>query len=353
VATSPGTSPAASPLASPIAAIDVGSNTVHVTVARPATTAAGSISAASGRALEVIADQSDLVRLGHDIAATGAIGTARADKAIAALRRYVALARMLLATTVIGIATEGVRAASNSQEFIARAEAEVGVPLHRITGLQEAALSFWGATCDDPEAAGARGVVDLGGGSLELVVGEERTVAWRVSLPLGAGTVRDRFHLGDPPSVAELDRAFQAVRERLAGHGPPRPPHDLAVCGGTAGALAALGAHMFGESHQRVALRQGHLVAVDSRPILTRYHLETALAVLTKQPAARLAARHNLKPARARLLAAGSLVLLATMERMGVSRLQVSRRGIREGAIVAYLHTGERWLEAATRGRLR
>lgn len=334
-----------SPGSIPIAAIDVGSNTVHETIARPVGPA--------GSALEIIADQADLVRLGHDIAATGAISPERAAKAIAAIERYVTLSRMLLAGTVIGIATEGVRAASNSAQFIADAEAAVGVRLALITGLQEAALSYWGATSDDAGGFGPRGVVDLGGGSLELVLGEGEAVGWRVSLPLGAGAVRDRFHLSDPPSVTELDRAFQGVREQLTDATPPQMPHDLMVCGGTAGALAALGAQMFGESQHRVAVRQGHLVEVEGRPILTRYHLETALAVLTNSPAAKLAARHNIKPARARLLAAGSVVLIATMERMGVSRLYVSRRGIREGAIVAYLRAGEGWLEAATNGRLR
>jgi exopolyphosphatase / guanosine-5'-triphosphate,3'-diphosphate pyrophosphatase len=300
----------------------------------------------------VIGDRSDLVRLGHDIDAAGRISPERADKAIAALAQYVAFARMLSARMMLAIATQGVRAAANSAEFVARAGAAVGIPLQVITGTQEAALSYWGATSDDPGGPEPRGVVDLGGGSLELVVGEGTSVIWRVSLPLGAGAVRDHLALGDPPTVAGLDRAFQVVREELRPLDLPQTPHEVAVCGGTAGALAALGARLFGESRTRVAIRQGHLAEVTARPILTRYHLETVLGVLTKQPAGKIAARHNIRPARARLLAAGALVLLATMERMGVSRLTVSRRGIREGAILGYLHAGEGWLEAATRGTL-
>jgi exopolyphosphatase/guanosine-5'-triphosphate,3'-diphosphate pyrophosphatase len=333
---------------SPIAAIDVGSNTVHVTIARPTGARAGA--GARPHPLEVIADQSDLVRLGHDIDASGSIGAERAARAIGALAQYVSLSRMLSARTVLGIATQGVRVAANSAEFVAQAEAEVGVALHVITGAQEAALSYWGATSDEPEGSGPRAVVDLGGGSLELAMGEGTTVGWRVSLPLGAGAVRDHFRLGDPPTAAELDRAFQAVHEELGRHDLPHRPHEVAVGGGTAGAIAALGARLFGESRTRVAIRQGHLVEVTGRPILTRYHLETVLGVLTKQPAGKLAALHTIKPARARLLAAGALVLLATMERLGVSRLGVSRRGIREGAILAYAHTGDDWLEAAKRG---
>ncbi len=321
---------------SPIAAIDVGSNTVHVTVARPVLTD-GVVT------LETIADQSDLVRLGHDVASSGQIGPERAHRALAALARYVSLAHMLSAQTVLGIATEGVRSAANSAELVARAQTQAGIQLRVITGEQEASLSYWGATSDDPTAGELRGVVDLGGGSLELAVGEGKHVAWRVSLPLGAGAVRDRSGLDDPPTLAQLDGAFQAVRADLAAVSPPRTPHEVEVCGGTAGALAALGTHLFGENPTRIAVRQGHLVEVTDRPILTRYHLEAVLAVLAREPAATVAARYRIRPARARLLAAGSVALLAAMERLGVSRLRVSRRGLREGAILAYVYAGEDW----------
>ncbi|HEX6819388.1 MAG TPA: hypothetical protein VF120_13510 [Ktedonobacterales bacterium] len=329
----------------PIAAIDIGSNTVHVTVARP-------VLAPSDVTLEIIADQSDLVRLGHDIAASGAIGPERAQRAMAALEQYAGLARMLTAQTVLGIATEGVRAAANSRELAARAEAQTGIRLHVITGEQEAALSYWGATSDEPATPEPRGVIDLGGGSLELVIGEAKRVDWRVSLPLGAGAVRDRFGLGNPPSLSQLDYAFQAVRAELAAVDPPTPPHEVAVCGGTAGALAALGTHLFGENTTRIAVRQGHLAEVTGRRILTRYHLETVLAVLAQEPAVKVAARYHIKAPRARLLAAGALVLLAAMERLGVSRLNVSRRGLREGSMLAYVYRGDDWLRAAVRGIL-
>jgi len=338
----------------PVAAIDVGSNTVHITVARPIAPSARPRGASAAPVeIEVIADQSDLVRLGHDVAAAGRLGPERAERALAALRRYAALSHMLAAGAVLGIATEGVRAAGNCDDFVARARAEAGIPLTVIAGEQEATLSYWGATSDGAEGAaerGARAVVDLGGGSLELVIGEGTAVRWRVSLPLGAGAVRDRHGLGDPPSLAELDRAYVAVGATLAPHAPPLPVREVAVCGGTAGALAVLGTRMLGESTERVAARDGHLVQVVGPRILTRYHLETVLAALRKQPAAAVAARYQIRPARARILAAGAVVLLAALERLGASRLRVSRRGLREGAILAYLREGEGWLDAAARG---
>jgi exopolyphosphatase/guanosine-5'-triphosphate,3'-diphosphate pyrophosphatase len=332
----------------PIAAVDVGSNTVHVTVARrldDGTRLGG---------LEIIADQSDLVRLGHDVAATGRLGPERTTRALAALRQYAALARMLGAEIVLGMATEGVRTAANCGTFVARAAAETGIPLHVIAGDQEAALSYWGATSQSAaESAvprGPRAVVDLGGGSLELVIGEGTAVRWRVSLPLGAGAVRDRYGLSNPPTLGELDRAYQAVHALLASYAPPLPVDEFAVCGGTAGALAVLGTRVLGEGGPRIIVREGHLVEVTGPPILTRYHLEAVLALLHREPAARVAARHGIRPARARILSAGCIVLLATMERLGVSRLRVSARGLREGAILAYLHAGDAWLAAAARG---
>jgi exopolyphosphatase/guanosine-5'-triphosphate,3'-diphosphate pyrophosphatase len=323
---------------SPIAAIDVGSNTVHVTVARPLSTGG----------LEVIADQADLVRLGHDISATGRITPERTERAIAALRRYVSLAHMLGAQTVLGIATEGVRAAANCDEFADRARNEAGLPLHVVSGEQEGTLSYWGATSDGPHGTGRRAVVDLGGGSLELVIGEGTAVRWRISTPLGAGAVRDRYSLGDSPTLEQLNITFQAIQDVLAAYAPPGDIEEVAVCGGTAKSLAFLGSRALAQLDTLESADDGDSPCAEGA--LTKECLEALLALFVKQPSAKLAARYEIRPARARLLPAGALVLLAALERLGVAALRVSGRGIREGAMLAYLHAGDGWLDTAVRG---
>jgi len=322
----------------PLAAIDAGSNTIHLAVMRPAY---------DGHDLRVLKDAADLVQLGADVTAIGAIGPERAAAAIAAIRAQVATAQALGATTILGLATEGVRKAANAQTFLERVEAETGLRLRLITGEQEAALAYWGATSETPQIVGKRGVIDLGGGSLELIVGQGTRITWRASLPLGGGVIRNRYLPSDPPAFRELSAAYQAVSSALVALPAPTPT-DVSVCGGTATALAQMARRALGKA----ARAEGADGAADrGQRILTREQLDQLLTLTLRHSAAELATRYHLREARARLMAPGCAALLAAAERFGVERLHVSKRGIREGALLAYLHAGADWLDTATTGR--
>ncbi|MGZ3681276.1 MAG: Ppx/GppA phosphatase family protein, partial [Ktedonobacterales bacterium] len=199
-----------------------------------------------------------------------------------------------------------------------------------------------------------RAVLDLGGGSMEIVAGEGSKVEWRVSLPLGSGAVHDRYAPADPPSAEELARAHDAVREALDALNPPLPVNQLIACGGTATTLAYLGAKAFPPTDPAELAPSGNgAVNGGNGPLLkepTRERLMQLLDLLRTMNAAQVTERFGVEEARARLLGAGGVVLLATMEWLGVDRLRVRKRGIREGAILAYVHTGTRWLELAATG---
>lgn len=335
----------------PLAAIDVGSNTIHLTVARPTS---------DGYDLEYLADELELVRLGADVSATGALGPERMQRASSAIQRQAAVARQHGASVVLGIATEGVRAARNGAEFIERIQAETGVALEMVSGDQEAALTYWGATSglevtvEGATTSAKRAALDLGGGSLEIVVGEGSRVDWRISLPLGSGVVHDRFARSDPPSAEELARAHDAVREALDALDPPMPVTQAIACGGTATTLAYLGAKAFAPMDPAEIAPSGNGASNGGNGALlrglTHERLTQLLDLLRTMEAAQVTARYRVEEARARLLGAGGVVLLAAMERLGVESLRVRKRGIREGALLAYVHAGTRWLELATSG---
>ncbi|HEY7832118.1 MAG TPA: hypothetical protein VIG30_01020 [Ktedonobacterales bacterium] len=316
----------------PIAALDVGSNTVHVVVAQPD---------AAGADLRVLADEVELVRLGADVALSGAIGPERMARALAAIARQAAIARDHGASAILGLATEGVRAAANGAELLRRARDETGVALALISGEQEAALTYWGAASGLPTAARAA-VVDLGGGSLELVLGESERVLWRVSLPLGSGAIHDRLAPADPPDPAQLAAAERHVAAALATLDPPLPAPAAAATGGTATTLAAL-------AHRALPDAAGE-PGISGLPNLTEALLAELLALPLRLPAADVARQYGVDEARARLLGAGAVILRAALRRLGADRLRVSRRGVREGAILAHQRHGADWLAAAARG---
>jgi exopolyphosphatase/guanosine-5'-triphosphate,3'-diphosphate pyrophosphatase len=318
-------------LQAPLAAIDVGSNTVHLVVAR---------ATADGRDLEYLADTLELVRLGADVSQSGAIGPQRLARAVAVVKIQAALAHDHAVARILGLATEGVRAAANGAELIERVRAETGVTLELVTGDQEATLTYWGATSGLEGDGVRRAALDLGGGSFEIVVGEGTMVRWRVSLPLGSGTMHDRFAPADPAQPGELAAVRRVVQETLGPLAPPLPVAEALVAGGTATALVQLAA--------RALPAPGAATSVPG--VLTAELLDALIALLSGLPAVEVTRRYGVDEARARLLPAGATVLLEALEWLGVRTLHVRGRGIREGALLAYLHHSESWLTAAAQG---
>jgi exopolyphosphatase/guanosine-5'-triphosphate,3'-diphosphate pyrophosphatase len=336
-----------------LAAIDIGSNTIHLVVARPLATSDGTPGASD---LEILVDETALVRLGADVTASGAIGPERTGVALDVLRQQVATARGLGASVVLGVATEGVRAARNGVAFLQRVRQETGIVVALVSGEQEAALTFWGATSGHA-LVGRGAVVDLGGGSMELVVGDAARIAWRVSLPLGSGALHDRLAPADPADPEQLALVERTVVDTLQALAVPLPVREVAACGGSATTLGALARRALdgappadGASAPPASAPPGSAPLPVTLPALDDARLAALIELLQRLPAATIAQRYGIDEQRARLLPAGAVILRATLRRLGADELRVSRRGIREGAILAYLRHGAGWLDAAARG---
>src|SRR5215469_4277961 len=144
-----------------LAAIDIGSNTIHIVAAR-----------CQPDNLDIIEDQVELVRIGESVTATGTISAEKRAAAISVLHRYRALAEQHLAEQIFTVATEAIRKASNSDEFLEEIKRETGLEVLLISGNAEATLSFYGATYEESRRPGTPAhiaVMDVGGGSTELI----------------------------------------------------------------------------------------------------------------------------------------------------------------------------------------
>jgi exopolyphosphatase/guanosine-5'-triphosphate,3'-diphosphate pyrophosphatase len=304
-----------------VAAVDIGSNTVHMVI----------VDSDRESDLTVVERRVDLARLGADVAATGAIGAERAARVEATLRDFAARAEELGAMARLGLATEGVRAARNAAEVLARFSAAWGAPITLIDGMEEAALTFWGATGGVRDPALRLGVGDLGGGSCEFVVGTITRIASAISLPLGSGRLVEAVQPADPPTPADFAALAAAARAVVQLLPPPDAPLDeLIAVGGTATALARF---VGGKT-------------------LTVADLDRAQATLASAPAATLAARTGVDAERLRILTGGVVAWQAIMARVGASALRVSASGVREGAIRAWLRAPDGDWRAAARAAL-
>ncbi|QBD78913.1 CHAD domain-containing protein [Ktedonosporobacter rubrisoli] len=308
------------------AAIDVGSNTIHIVVA-----------SCLPDALTILVDEEEMVRIGASVDATGAISPQKSAEAIAVLRAYKALAEQHQSEVILTIATEAIRKASNSAEFIADVQRQTGLDVQIIEGTVEAVLTFFGATYElqkETHDAGSLGVMDLGGGSMELVAARARQISWHLSLPIGSGWLQRRYLPADPPTVDDLDVASTFLHTYLRGIRIKPVPPILVATGGSANSLLRLVRHTFGPQHPAILTREDLA------------HCEGLLGTLTAQE---ISERYEQQLARVRVLPAGALIIRSVMERLGLKEIHVSSHGIREGALLAHTRYGDRWLEQVQR----
>jgi exopolyphosphatase / guanosine-5'-triphosphate,3'-diphosphate pyrophosphatase len=304
------------------AAIDIGSNTIHIVVARATT-----------RMLDIVADEVELVRIGESVTATGQISPEKCAYAMQTLEKYKALAEQHGAQQMFVVATEAIRQAENSAAFIAEVQQRTGLEINLISGEAEASLTFLGATYEayaQPNPPDVVGVMDLGGGSLELVTARQSQITWKVSVPIGSGWLHDRYLAEDPPDRQQIEVAETFLQTYLQGMRVQRRPPVLIVTGGSANSLLHLAHRAF-----RLELHHTHLTVHD---------LLRCQGILSALPAEEISLRYEQPVERARILLAGACIITAMMTRLRLDEIHVSPHGIREGVLLAYARYGERWL---------
>ena len=305
------------------AAIDIGSNTIHLVVAR-----------CKPDDLDILADELELVRIGESVTATGKISQQKLRATINVLCRYKSLAEQHGADKILVVATEAIRQASNSSTFLENVQRKTGLKIHLISGTVEATLTFYGATYEEQKQPGTPallGVMDLGGGSTELVTSKNMRISWRTSIPIGSGWLHDRYLKSDPPALDELSVAHAFLQRYIRRMPIKFQPPRLIVTGGSANSLLLLAQQAF-----RLGSATQHL---------TRDDLLRCEGLLTALTAEEIAQRYGQPIARARILPAGALIIREMMSRLQLTEIAISPHGIREGALLAYARYGKNWLE--------
>lgn len=294
------------------AAVDVGSNSVHLLVA-----------AIDGHALRPIVDESVFLGLGAAVDDGGHLGPDAREALVDTLVAYAREARRHGATEVTFLGTEPIRRAADAAVICAAVERRSGVPLHVLTHEEEAYLTLVGVTAGLPVRDETL-VVDIGGGSSEFCAVAAGGVARAAGLRLGSNRLTIRFARTDPVTHAALASMIGAAESILVDALPAEPSEIVAV-GGTASNLLKVTA---GGVADRV---------------LTRARLAEAIETILAGPAATLTTRFAVNPKRGPLLPAGAAIVDALMRHYGVDRIRVSDAGLREGAVLVAAHAGRAW----------
>jgi exopolyphosphatase/guanosine-5'-triphosphate,3'-diphosphate pyrophosphatase len=301
-----------------VAAIDVGTNTTRLLA----------VEAAPG-GLDELDRRLAFTRLGEGVDASGRLAGEAIDRTVGAIATYAARCRELTVGRVRVAGTSAVREAANRAELQAAVRAATGYQLDAVSGEEEAALSFAGATQDLP--AGRYLVCDIGGGSTELAAGTKRgggaALEGGVSLPLGVVRMTERHRLSDPPSAAEL-AAMEADIDGVLEGAPVALGEGAGLVGvaGTVTSLAAIDLGLTGYDPKAV---HGSCLAPASIEALYR-----RLATMTTAEREQLPA---LPPGRADVIVAGCAILTRVMARWGFPAVRVSDKDILDGLVLGIL----------------
>ena len=268
-----------------------------------------------GGQLKKVMEQRAYTRIGKAVGDDGAVPAEKVDEVAEVVATQVRLARELGAETIRSVATAAVREASNRDAVAAAIEDASGVPVDVLSEEEEGRLSFIGATKTlGHPAKGEVGVVDVGGGSTELILGTvqggvDEVRSWRV----GSGALADELIGSDPPSAAEIRRIRDRIEDVFEGVEIEHPAQAVAVGGSATSLRKLVGA------------------------VLEYETLERGIRVLSGEPAADVARRFELDPVRVRILPTGVLLLEKLSELLG-QPLQIGKGGLREGVILDLLN---------------
>jgi exopolyphosphatase/guanosine-5'-triphosphate,3'-diphosphate pyrophosphatase len=297
------------------AAIDIGSNSVRMMAADVDR---------NGR-FDVLAEDRQVTRLGESVFRTGAIDEAAARGVLAVLKRMKDAYSKLGVLAVRAVATAAVRDASNADEFLARASETLGEPVERISGLEEARLIHLGVETRWPHPDTRILILDIGGGSAEVIDAENGLLRTALSRPLGAVRLQTVFLKHDPPLEAELLQMREFIEEKLHA---VRRKIEHAAFGRVIGTSASAAAIVCAANRIPRQRRE----EADRKRVTT-----SQLRRLYRQLAAMdLSARRRVTgigPRRAEIIVPGLAVMLAVLELFSARQLYYCAAGVRDGIL--------------------
>ncbi|MGH2988875.1 MAG: hypothetical protein ACRDMA_03290 [Solirubrobacterales bacterium] len=286
------------------AAIDIGSNTTRVLVAGPR----------KGQ-LRTVMEQRGYTRISKSSRKNGSIVKDKIAEIADTVATQVRLAEEVGAEAIRTVATAAIREADNRDEVVAEIERAAEVEIEVLSEHEEGRLAFIGATKTlGHPARGQIAVVDVGGGSTEVITGTiDRGVAEVRSFSIGSGSLADSFLSSDPPTPSELRAVREHIAEFFEGEDFPEPEQAVAVGGSATSLRKVVGA------------------------VLEYETLERAMRIFATDEVGDVARRFELDPTRVRILPTGVLLLEKVSELLG-QPLQIGKGGLREGVILDLLN---------------
>ncbi len=318
-----------------LAAIDIGTNSVHMVIARIDATLP---------AFNIVAKEKETVRLGEFCEDTGDLTEEAMARCIAALKRCMQVAESLQSDDVVAVATSAVREAGNGQIFVDRVKAEVGLSVNLISGIEEARRIYLGVISGVELKGQPHVIIDIGGGSTEIIAGRGGPHDFLSSSKVGAVRLTARFVSSDPIDKKEfeylrayvhgmleptIDKLKSELSRKLEGTVAQNQPLQMIGTSGTIECLATLLAvDKIGAEPDPL---NGYEFSYDE--------LSNWIKQLRKMSCEERLALPGMSDRRAEIIVAGAVVLQVAMELLEVRSLRICERALREGVVVDWMLT--------------
>lgn len=290
-----------------IAGIDIGTNTILMTIADY-----------DGETLKIIRDEHSIARLGQDLIRTSIISDEAVSRALNILVNYRNICETLKVDIINAAGTSALRDAKNSNDVLKILSENLNSEIKVISGLEEAKISFLGTVEDDEKSL----VVDIGGGSTEIIYGQGDKIFDHISLQIGAVRLAEKFLLPHPPDQEKISRAVNNISYHLDSVKFQCQECKLYAVAGTPTTLAAISLGFKDFEYSKVHLYQLSKSKIDELVLkLFNTSVNDIIEIL------------GVKPMRADIISAGGLILKYILEKFRKDSVIVSVNGLRIGLI--------------------
>lgn len=309
--------PASKPLR--FAAIDIGTNSIRLSVAE----------VEADGTYRVLDEEREMVRLGHGLFASGRLSADAMERGLAALGKMKAIADGFEVAEIRAVATSAVREAANGRGFVREARRRHGLRIDVIPPEEEAQLVLQSALRHFDLAGRSVAVVDIGGGSMEVVFVAGTAVDQVHPLPLGAVRLAERYGKSDPLTKRHWRKMKRAIdRTIVAGMGK-RPPFHPQIIIGSGGTFTNLGEMMRAEREGKAGPAHGYAMTRAEVVHLVRRLRVTPLDARREMP--------GLNPRRADIIVAGAAAVARLAKYLGTQQLLINERGLRDGLLLSMI----------------
>lgn len=298
-----------------VAALDCGTNSLRLLVA----------DLEEDRMIDVVR-RMEVVRLGEGVDRTGRLAPGALARTFAVLDEYAAMIAGLGVRAIRMVATSATRDAANREEFVSGVAARLGVAPEVVSGDEEAALSFAGATRELRGQSGIEPpylVVDIGGGSTEFVLGDQSGPSAARSVDIGCVRMTERHLVDDPPSAVQIDAARKDIEDAIEWAREVVPLTDARTMIGLAGSVTTVVALALGLDHYEP--ERIHHAQVSASDV---HRVTAQLLAATRAERAALPVMH---PGRVDVIGGGALVLDTILRRIGFDAVVASEHDILDG----------------------